>query len=97
MVSVSKSLPKPKSKRASGDALAYERAVRQELEKKLGPGSASSDVRSTAYHQILTASMRASIHPRACAGVIVIASGLAPEKMPPLQGALCCGQKRRRR
>jgi hypothetical protein len=68
----------------------YEREVRRELEKKIGKGNFPADVYSTAYMTIVERAFKNEVHPVATAGVLTIASGLAPEKAP---SGLCCGQR----
>lgn len=79
------------SRKPAAGLAAYEREVRRELEKKIGKGIVPTDVYSRAYMQIVERSFRSDVHPRAVAGVVTIASGLAPEKAPP--NGLCCGQR----
>lgn len=76
--------------RSSSAISSYRAAVRAELAKKLGPGSVH-DVRSLRFEEIVDMAFKSSVHTRACAGIVVIASGLAPDKMP--SAALCCGQR----
>lgn len=78
-----------KSSASIGD---YKTRVRKELEQKLGPSPAPVEFRSKAYDDLIERAYRSSVHPRAVAGLVLISSGLAPEKMPKNLG-LCCGQK----
>ena len=78
------------SKKGLPGLATYEREVRKELEKKIGKGSFPSDIYSDAYMRIVQRAYKSDVHPLAAAGVLVIASGLAPERAPA-QG-LCCGR-----
>lgn len=76
------------ARRAEGRA-GYARAVRAELAKKVSVKAVPDDL----VAEVIDRAFRSSVHPRACAGVIVIAAGLAPEKMPKHLAGLCCGQR----
>ncbi len=68
----------------------YERRVRAEVEKKVGKGQFFTDVYNAQYIKLIQRAYRSEVHPTAVAGVLLIATGLAPEKAP---GGLCCGQE----
>jgi hypothetical protein len=76
------------ARRTEGRA-GYVRAVRGELAKKAPAHAVPDDL----FDEVVSRSFRSSVHPRACAGVIVIAAGLAPKKMPRHLAGLCCGQR----
>jgi hypothetical protein len=71
-----------------GASAGYAREVRAELQKK----GAARVADERLFQEVVDRSFRSSVHPRACAGVILIASGNAPKKMPKMAG-LCCGQR----
>lgn len=85
-----KTKTKASAKDKGSSLMTYEREVRRELEKKIGKGSFPGDVYSAAYMRIVERAYKSEVHPIAAAGVLTIASGLAPEKAP---SGLCCGQR----
>jgi len=76
---------------ASSGLAGYKRLVRDEL-AKLGRGASLLDLQSARNELIVSRAFRSSVHPRACAGLVMIASGRVDEKAASGL-SLCCGQR----